>query len=71
MTHEKNNTRIEMIVKRRLALRNIQTFLNKKHNARPNPQGNQMHRGFRGAGKIPDPWTREDQRIQKRISPEG
>ena len=31
----------------------------------------QMHRGFRGAGKIPDPWTREDQRIQKRISPEG
>ena len=25
------------------------------HNARPNPPGIQMHRSFRGAGKIPAP----------------
>ena len=41
------------------------------HNARPNPPGNQMHRGFRGAGKIFGPWTREEERIQERISPEA
>ena len=55
MTHEKNSTRIEMIVKRRLALRKIQTCLNKKHNAGPNPQGNQMHRGFLELGKYLTP----------------
>ena len=78
MTHEKNNTHIEIIVKRMLALRRIQICLEKKkenkkkmHNARPNPPGIQMHPSFRGAGKIPAPWTREDQRIQKTISPEG
>ena len=77
MTHEKNNTHIEIIVKRMLALRRIQICLEKKknkktwHNARPNPQGIQMHRSFRGSGKIPGPWTREDQRIQKRILPGG
>ena len=76
MTHDKNNTRIEIIVKRKLALRRIQIcFLQKKrerereqennmHNARPNSQGNQMHRGLCRAGKISGPWTREDQRIQ-------
>ena len=29
-------------------LRKNQTQENNMHNARPNPEGNQMHRGFRG-----------------------
>ena len=30
------------------------------NNARTNPPGNQMHRGFRGAGKISGPRTEEE-----------